>query len=150
MPWWCGPRPGSRPPSTSSTSGTTSASRASASAGCTTLSEDAAQETFARGLADLPYFAGERRFYPWLTVIASNLCADMLRARGRTTPSAEVDLRGLVSDERTGEEVAIANVDADLADAAFQRLSDRQRACSTSAKTPAGPTSPSPPTRGSA
>ena len=47
--------------------------------------EDAAQEAFARAWKALPNFAGERRFYPWLTVIAGNICTDMLRRRSRST-----------------------------------------------------------------
>ena len=47
--------------------------------------EDAAQEAFARAWKALPRFAGERRFYPWLTVIAGNICTDMLRRRSRST-----------------------------------------------------------------
>ena len=34
--------------------------------------EDVAQEAFARAWKALPRFAGERRFYPWLTVIAGS------------------------------------------------------------------------------
>ena len=49
--------------------------------------EDAAQEAFARAWKALPRFAGERRFYPWLTVIAGNICTDMLRRRSRSTPT---------------------------------------------------------------
>jgi RNA polymerase sigma-70 factor (ECF subfamily) len=45
--------------------------------------EEIAQEAFARAYRALPTFAGERRFYPWLSVIASRLCIDALRRRGR-------------------------------------------------------------------
>ena len=45
--------------------------------------EDATQEAFARAWKALPNFAGERRFYPWLTVIAGNICTDALRRRSR-------------------------------------------------------------------
>src|ERR1700727_1248071 len=54
--------------------------------------EDAAQEAFARAWKALPNFAGERRFYPWLTVIAGNICTDMLRRRSRSTPTEDVEL----------------------------------------------------------
>ena len=40
---------------------------------------DVTQEAFTRAWRALPAFAGERRFYPWLTVIAGNLCTDLLR-----------------------------------------------------------------------
>lgn len=45
--------------------------------------EEIAQETFVRAWRALPDFGGERRFYPWITVIASRLCIDNLRRRGR-------------------------------------------------------------------
>ena len=54
--------------------------------------EDAAQEAFARAWKALPRFAGERRFYPWLTVIAGNICTDMLRRRSRSTPTDDMEL----------------------------------------------------------
>src|SRR5205823_13164816 len=38
-----------------------------------------AQEALVRAYRPLPRFAGERRFYPWLRVIAANLCADVYR-----------------------------------------------------------------------
>ena len=41
--------------------------------------EDVAQDAFARAWRALPTFAGERRFYPWLTVIADNRCRDIQR-----------------------------------------------------------------------
>src|ERR1700723_4819752 len=54
--------------------------------------EDAAQEAFARAWKALPNFAGERRFYPWLTVIAGNICTDMLGRRSRSTPTDDLEL----------------------------------------------------------
>src|SRR5436305_777163 len=36
--------------------------------------EEAAQEALARAYRALPNLGGDRRFYPWLRVIASNLC----------------------------------------------------------------------------
>jgi RNA polymerase sigma-70 factor, ECF subfamily len=39
--------------------------------------EEAAQEALARAYRALPNLGGDRRFYPWLRVIASNLCADI-------------------------------------------------------------------------
>ncbi|MGH8987268.1 MAG: RNA polymerase sigma factor, partial [Acidimicrobiales bacterium] len=36
--------------------------------------EEAAQEAFTRAWRAMPNFGGERRFYPWLTVIAGNVC----------------------------------------------------------------------------
>src|SRR6202021_3290978 len=54
--------------------------------------EDAAQEAFARAWKALPRFAGERRFYPWLTVIAGTICTDLQRRRSRSTPTDDLEL----------------------------------------------------------
>jgi RNA polymerase sigma-70 factor (ECF subfamily) len=105
--------------------------------------EDAAQEAFARAWKALPRFAGERRFYPWLTVIAGNICTDMLRRRARSTPHDDMELTaqraggvvgavGVVGGvggvgEDTFEERVLAAVDAELVTRAFDRLSERHR-----------------------
>jgi RNA polymerase sigma-70 factor, ECF subfamily len=57
-----------------------------------TEAEDAAQEAFARAWKALPNLAGERRFYPWLTVIAANLCVDLARRNSRSSPVAQPEL----------------------------------------------------------
>jgi RNA polymerase sigma-70 factor (ECF subfamily) len=93
--------------------------------------EDAAQEAFARAWKALPNFAGERRFYPWLTVIAGNICTDMLRRRSRSTPTDDVELGahqpigGGAMD--TSEELVLAAVDGELVNRALGRLSTRHR-----------------------
>lgn len=53
--------------------------------------EEIAQEAFVRALQALPRLDGDRRFYPWMTVIASRLCVDHHRRRQRTQPSDDVD-----------------------------------------------------------
>ena len=93
--------------------------------------EDAAQEAFARAWKALPRFAGERRFYPWLTVIAGNICTDMLRRRSRSTPTDEMELTaqhlvGVVGED-TSEELVLAAVDGELVNRALGRLSTRHR-----------------------
>jgi RNA polymerase sigma-70 factor, ECF subfamily len=93
--------------------------------------EDAAQEAFARAWKALPRFAGERRFYPWLTVIAGNICTDMLRRRSRSTPTDDMELTaqqpvGAVGDD-TSEELVLAAVDGELVNRALDRLSVRHR-----------------------
>ncbi len=93
--------------------------------------EDAAQEAFARAWKALPRFAGERRFYPWLTVIAGNICTDMLRRRSRSTPTDDMELTarqpiGVVGED-TSEELVLAAVEGDLVNRAFERLSTRHR-----------------------
>ena len=93
--------------------------------------EDAAQEAFARAWKALPRFAGERRFYPWLTVIAGNICTDMLRRRSRSTPTDDLELTaqkpvGVVGED-TSEELVLAAVDGELVHRALDRLSTRHR-----------------------
>jgi RNA polymerase sigma-70 factor (ECF subfamily) len=93
--------------------------------------EDAAQEAFARAWKALPRLAGERRFYPWLTVIAANICTDVLRRRARSTPTDDLELTarqpvGIV-EEDTSEELVLAAVDGELVNRALGRLSERHR-----------------------
>src|ERR1700729_124970 len=93
--------------------------------------EDASQEAFARAWKALPRFAGERRFYPWLTVIAGNICTDMLRRRSRSTPTDDIELTaqhsvGVVSED-TSQELILAAVDGELVNRALDRLSTRHR-----------------------
>jgi RNA polymerase sigma-70 factor (ECF subfamily) len=93
--------------------------------------EDAAQEAFARAWKALPRFAGDKRFYPWLTVIAGNICTDMLRRRSRSTPTDDLELTaqqplGSVADD-TSEELVLAAVDGELVNRALDRLSVRHR-----------------------
>lgn len=89
--------------------------------------EDVAQEAFARAWRALPSFGGDRRFYPWLSVIASHLCTDVLRRRNRSTPVAEFHQSNIASVEDGGEELMIAAVDSDMVARAFTRLSDRHQ-----------------------
>lgn len=90
--------------------------------------EDVTQEAFARAWRALPAFGGERRFYPWLSVIAAHLCTDVLRRRNRALPVAELqEGTDLPSAEEDAESRILAAVDADLVTQAFQRLSDRHR-----------------------
>jgi RNA polymerase sigma-70 factor (ECF subfamily) len=93
--------------------------------------EDAAQEAFARAWKALPNFAGERRFYPWLTVIAGNICTDMLRRRSRSTPTDDLELGshrpvGMATSD-TSDELILAAVDGELVNKALDRLSVRHR-----------------------
>ena len=89
--------------------------------------EDVAQESFARAWRALPSFAGDRRFYPWLSVIAAHLCTDVLRRRSRATPVAELHQVNVASTEDGGEERVVAAADSDLVAQAFRRLSERHR-----------------------
>ena len=85
--------------------------------------EEVAQEAFVKALRALPRLQGERRFYPWLTVIASRLCVDAHRRQGRTEPTPDVDL-GVIDG---GQEAVIEATDLVLLDQAMARLSPRHR-----------------------
>lgn len=85
--------------------------------------EEVTQEAFARAYRAMPGLRGERRFYPWLSVIASRLCIDTHRRLDRTEPSAEVD-PGVVEG---GHDRLEAAVDFELLQEAMTRLSTRHR-----------------------
>lgn len=89
--------------------------------------EDVTQETFARAWKALPTFAGERRFYPWLTVIAGNLCVDTLRRRSRLTPVEESRLQAADIGTYDTEDALLHEVDLKLVAAAFGQLSERHQ-----------------------
>lgn len=85
--------------------------------------EELAQETFARAYGALPRLAGDRRFYPWLSVIASRLCVDEYRRRSRSEPTAVIDLGAADG----GQERVIQAFDADLLNRAVARLTPRHQ-----------------------
>jgi RNA polymerase sigma-70 factor (ECF subfamily) len=85
--------------------------------------EEIAQEAFTRALRALPTFEGERRFYPWMTVIAGRLCVDTHRRRGRSEPTATPDL-GVIEG---GQERIVDAVDIAILAQALGRLAPRHR-----------------------
>lgn len=85
--------------------------------------EEIAQEAFTKALRALPTFEGERRFYPWMTVIAGRLCVDAHRRRGRTEPSSSVDL-GVIDG---GQERIVDLVDVEILRTAMGELAPRHR-----------------------
>jgi RNA polymerase sigma-70 factor (ECF subfamily) len=85
--------------------------------------EEIAQEAFTKALRALPAFEGERRFYPWMTVIAGRLCVDAHRRRGRTEPSPTVDL-GVIEG---GQEKIVDLVDIEILRSAMVQLAPRHR-----------------------
>lgn len=89
--------------------------------------EDVVQETFARAWRALPRFEGERRFYPWLTVIASHLCADTQRRRARCTPVEESRLSLADIGHYDVEDAVLHEVDSALVTSAFSSLSARHQ-----------------------
>ncbi|HET6793122.1 MAG TPA: RNA polymerase sigma factor [Acidimicrobiales bacterium] len=85
--------------------------------------QDVVQEVFARAWNKLPTFVGGRPLYPWLRVIAANLCTDIHRRRSRTDPVAEV----VTAPVDGGQERLIDEVDAALVRQAMGRLKPRHR-----------------------
>jgi RNA polymerase sigma-70 factor (ECF subfamily) len=85
--------------------------------------EDVAQETFARAWKDRSVLFQEQRLYPWLRVVAANLCTDQLRRRNRCQPNPEID-PGTV--DRTEEQVIGAG-DVQMLRQAMGRLNERHR-----------------------
>ena len=89
--------------------------------------DEAVQEAFTRAWRALPRFGGERRFYPWLTVIAGNVCTDMLRRRSRVVPMDELPLRTIDLGEAEIDEQLLRQVDLAMATEALGHLSDRHQ-----------------------
>ena len=85
--------------------------------------EEVTQEAFARAFTALDRLSGERKFYPWLSVIAARLCVDTHRRRSRTQPTDEIDL-GAVDG---GQDDVVAEVDRELVVQALGRLGPRHR-----------------------
>jgi RNA polymerase sigma-70 factor (ECF subfamily) len=89
--------------------------------------EDVVQESFVRAWRALPRFAGERRFYPWLTVIAANLCVDTLRRRSRVTPVEESRITASDTGTYDIEDGILHEVDSKMVATAFGQLSTRHQ-----------------------
>jgi RNA polymerase sigma-70 factor (ECF subfamily) len=86
------------------------------------VAEEIAQEAFVKALQALPRFGGERRFYPWVTVIASRLCVDHHRRNARVQPSDTIDPGSVDGDH--GAHLAFL-ADVDNLDRALRRLGPR-------------------------
>lgn len=85
--------------------------------------EDVMQEAFVRAWRTMPASAYGSNFYPWLRVVAGNLCTDVLRKRSRSEPVADIE-PGTVDggmDRITDDE------DRALVRQALLRLNDRHR-----------------------
>ena len=87
------------------------------------VAEELAQEAFLKALRAMPHFAGERRFYPWMTVIAQRLCIDHHRRAKRVEPAADIDTGSVEADH----DAVFAAVDRDLVTRAIARLAPRHR-----------------------
>ena len=88
--------------------------------------EDVAQEAFVRAWKALPGFAGEKRFYPWLTVIAAHLCTDRLRSSSRCVPVCD-PVVGDSDAPSEQEERIMARAEGAMAREALRKLPLRQR-----------------------
>lgn len=85
--------------------------------------EEAAQEAFTRAYFALDRLGGERRFYPWLSVIAARVCVDVHRRRARIQPASDLD-PGAVDG---GIEDIVRSADAAEVRAAMARLAPRHQ-----------------------
>ncbi|MCU1462430.1 MAG: polymerase subunit sigma, partial [Acidimicrobiales bacterium] len=85
--------------------------------------EEVAQEAFTRAYRALPRLAGERRFYPWMTVIAGRLCVDSHRRRARTELADVIDLGTVEADL----DDIFATVDHEYLAKAMARLAPRHQ-----------------------
>lgn len=91
--------------------------------------EEATQEAFTRAWRALPRFGGDRRFYPWLTVIAGNVCTDMLRRRSRLVSLEDMPFQAgdATMIESEVDERLLRQVDLAMASEALEHLSDRHQ-----------------------
>jgi RNA polymerase sigma-70 factor (ECF subfamily) len=87
---------------------------------------DATQETFLRAWRSLAQLGGERRFYPWLRAIATNVCIDALRMSRRVVPGFDLDM---VPEDVSLDEADVVGVDDLVCElhAALDRISKRHR-----------------------
>jgi RNA polymerase sigma-70 factor, ECF subfamily len=89
--------------------------------------DEIAQAAFVRALERIDRCGGDRRFGPWVQVIAQRLCIDALRASSRTTPHAEpVRAERAVAPNAPEDEVLRAERRADVREA-LSTLPERQR-----------------------
>ncbi|MEY2569476.1 MAG: hypothetical protein QOE35_4005 [Actinomycetota bacterium] len=86
--------------------------------------EEVTQEAFARAYTAMPRLAGERKFYPWISVIAARLCLDTHRRRARSVPLPELDLGAIDGDQ---EAIVLQAADREMLRAAMERLGPRHR-----------------------
>ncbi len=87
--------------------------------------EDATQETFVRAWRALQNLDGDKRFYPWLSVIASHICVDVLRKRSRDDKNESVS--EVISTEPDPSDRVVKSVNEEFIHKALTRLSDRHQ-----------------------
>ncbi|HEV3352678.1 MAG TPA: sigma-70 family RNA polymerase sigma factor, partial [Acidimicrobiales bacterium] len=82
--------------------------------------EEAAQEALIKAYRALPTFGGDRRFYPWLRVIAANVCTDRCKRKPVAAP-ADPDRGDVVVDS------VFDNLDRAFVRAALRDLNPRHQ-----------------------
>lgn len=87
------------------------------------LAEEIAQDAFLRAYLALDQMEGERRFYPWLTVIARRLVIDHVRRDGRVQPRPEIES----GSAGAAEDVVVQRFEGDQVLAALGRVRGRHR-----------------------
>ncbi|NNN20577.1 MAG: sigma-70 family RNA polymerase sigma factor [Acidimicrobiales bacterium] len=87
--------------------------------------QDATQETFVRAWRSLKNLDGEKRFYPWLSVIASHICTDVLRARSRN--EARENNIDFAASESDPSDHVVRSQNQEFVHVALGRLSDRHQ-----------------------
>jgi len=83
--------------------------------------EEAAQEALVKAYRALPQFGGDRRFYPWLRVIAANVCTDRCKRKAVAAP-LEAEGGDVVVD------AVFDSMDQAFVRAALRELNPRHRA----------------------
>jgi RNA polymerase sigma-70 factor (ECF subfamily) len=86
--------------------------------------EEVAQEALARAYRAIASLGGDRRFYPWLSVIAKRLCIDHYRRTSRLELHADVESELF---EPAPEERLLAAADYAILEQALDRLNPRHR-----------------------
>lgn len=85
--------------------------------------EEVAQEAFVKALRSMDTLQGERRFYPWMTVIAKRIVIDRHRKMSRIELTEEPDLGSVDPDH----DHLFAEVDAEQVRAALENVGPRHR-----------------------
>ena len=90
--------------------------------------EEVAQAVFVRALDRIEQCRGERRFGPWVQVIAQRMCVDVVRSRSRVTPSdVPVDADGADGGADGPEDLVVEREQAKVVRDAIAALPPRQR-----------------------
>ncbi len=89
--------------------------------------DEVSQAAFVRAFERIHQCAGERRFGPWIHVIARSLCMDAFRAHARVEPREEPLAGGYDHRPNEPEESLLSSERADQVQQALASLPDRQR-----------------------